>query len=149
LSARRVSALLVALQLGLIALILFGTRWSVSPRAWPPAIFLFCMGLVLGAWTIGHNRLGNFSVLPEVRRGARLITSGPYRWIRHPMYAAVLLGAAAFVAADPRAWRVAAWIALLAVLVAKALREERNLRAAFPEYAEYCRRTRRFVPFVF
>lgn len=143
------SALLVALQLGLIAAILFGTDWSVSPRAWPLAIFLFCMSVVLGVWTIGHNRLGNFSVFPEIRRGARLVTSGPYQWIRHPMYSAVLLGAAAFVAVDPRAWRVAAWVALLTVLVLKAMREEDHLRAAFPEYAGYCTRTRRFIPFVY
>jgi protein-S-isoprenylcysteine O-methyltransferase Ste14 len=149
LSGRRTSALLVAVQIALIALILLGTHWSVSPRAWPLAIFLFCMSVVLGAWTIGHNRIGNFSVFPEIRRGARLVLSGPYRWIRHPMYSAVLLGAAAFVAVDSRAWRLAAWLALLAVLVVKALREEGYLRAAFPEYAEYCTRTRRFVPFVF
>ena len=88
----RSSAVLVALQLGLIAVIVLGTGWPVSPRAWPPAIFLLAMSIVLFAWTIGHNRLGNFSVLPEPRRSARLVTSGPYRWIRHPMYVAVLLG---------------------------------------------------------
>jgi protein-S-isoprenylcysteine O-methyltransferase Ste14 len=145
---RRSSALLVALQLGLIAVIVLGTGWPVSPRAWPLAIFLLAMSVVLGVWTLGHNRLGNFSVFPEVRRSARLITSGPYRWIRHPMYLAVLLGAAAFVAADPRAWRMTAWLALAAVLIAKATREESYLMSAFPEYADYASRTRRFIPFV-
>lgn len=144
----RSSAVLVALQLGLIAVIVLGTRWPASPRAWPLAIFLLAMSVVLFAWTLGHNRLGNFSVVPEVRRGARLVTSGPYRWVRHPMYISVLLGAAAFVAADPRIWRILAWVALVAVLIAKATREESNLRAAFPEYAEYASRTKRFIPFI-
>lgn len=143
------SAWLVALQLGLIAIIVLGTGQPASPRAWPPAIFLLAISVVLFIWTIGHNRLGNFSVFPELRRGARLITSGPYRWIRHPMYTAVLFGTAAFVAADARAWRIAAWIALAVVLTVKAAREEGNLRAAFPEYAEYCARTRRFIPFLY
>jgi protein-S-isoprenylcysteine O-methyltransferase Ste14 len=146
---RRTSALLVALQLGLIAIIVLGTRGPVSPRAWPPAIFMLAMSVVLFAWTIGHNRLGNFSVFPEIKRNARLVTSGPYQWIRHPMYAAILLGAGAFVAADPQIWRIGAWIALGAVLIVKAMREEEFLRAVFPEYAQYASRTRRFVPFVF
>lgn len=146
---RPASAVLVVLQLGLIAVIVFGTGWPVSPRAWPMAIFLLAMSVVLFAWTLGHNRLGNFSVFPEVRHNARLVTGGPYRRIRHPMYAAVMLGTAAFVAADARAWRVAAWAALVAVLTAKAMREERNLRSAFPEYADYASRTRRFIPFLF
>jgi protein-S-isoprenylcysteine O-methyltransferase Ste14 len=145
---RRSSAVLVALQLGLIAVIVLGTGWPVSPRAWPPAIFLLAMSLVLIAWTLGHNRPGNFSVFPEPRRSARLVTSGPYRWIRHPMYVAVLLGAAAFTAADPRAWRVAAWLALTAVLFVKATREEGHLLSIFPEYADYAARTKRFIPFV-
>jgi protein-S-isoprenylcysteine O-methyltransferase Ste14 len=145
---RRSSALLVALQLGLIAVIVLGTGWPVSPRAWPLAIFLLAMSVVLGVWTLGHNRWGNFAILPELRTGARLVTSGPYRWIRHPMYTAVLLGATAFTAADASAWRIAAWIALAAVLIAKAIREESYLRAAFPEYAAYASRTRRFIPFV-
>lgn len=143
------SAWLVALQLGLIAIIVLGTGRPVSPRAWPPAIFLLAISVVLFIWTLGHNRLGNFSVFPEPRRGARLITSGPYRWIRHPMYTAVLLGTAAFIAADTQAWRIAAWIALAVVLTVKAAREEGNLRAVFPEYADYCARTRRFIPLVY
>jgi protein-S-isoprenylcysteine O-methyltransferase Ste14 len=145
---RRSSAVLVALQLGLIAVIVFGTGWPVSPRAWPLAIFLLAMSVVLFTWTLGHNHPGNFSVFPEVRRSAQLVTSGPYRWVRHPMYTAVLLGAAAFVAVDASVWRIGAWFALVAVLLAKAAREEDYLREFFPEYAAYSAHTRRFIPFV-
>jgi protein-S-isoprenylcysteine O-methyltransferase Ste14 len=146
---RATSAWLVAFQLALIAVIVFGTQLPASPRSWSIAIFLLAMSVVLLAWTLGHNRFGNFSVFPEVRHDARLVTSGPYRWVRHPMYTAILLGAAAFVAVDSRFWRVAGWVALLAVLIAKAAREESYLRAKFPDYTQYASRTRRFVPFVF
>lgn len=143
------SNVLVALQLGLIAVLVLFTRAPVTPRAWPPTLFLLATALVLGVWTLGFNRWGNFNVRPELRTGARLVTGGPYRWIRHPMYVSVLLGAAALVVADPRLWRVLLLAALLAVLVLKAAREEVYLRAAFPQYADYASRTWRFVPFVY
>lgn len=143
------SSVLVALQLALIAAVFVFTRWPVSARVWPAALFLLAAALVLGVWTLGYNRLGNFNIRPELRTGARLVTGGPYRWIRHPMYVSVLSGTAALVVADPRAWRIAALAALALVLVLKAAREERYLRAAFPQYAEYASRSWRFVPFVY
>ncbi len=105
-------------------------------------------GTALGVWTVSANRPGNFNIRPELKRGARLITNGPYRWIRHPMYSAMLLGMAAFVIADTSAARLALYFALIVVLAIKASREEGYLRAAFPEYATYAARTRRFVPMI-
>ena len=147
---RRVpSTVLVALQFGLITLLVFAMRWPVLPRAWPLTLFLLGMAVVLGLWTLGYNRWGNFNIRPELRSGARLVTGGPYRWIRHPMYASVLLGVGALVYADPRPWRVMLLVALLLVLMTKAAREEAYLRAAFPEYSAYASRTWRLVPFVY
>jgi protein-S-isoprenylcysteine O-methyltransferase Ste14 len=140
------SWLLVALQLGLIAVLLLSTDWQLAIHPGPLAISLIALGAALGLWAISVNRWGNFNIRPEIKRGARLITSGPYRWIRHPMYAAMLLGLGAFVAADVSAMRVTLYVLLLIVLVIKAAREEEYLRAAFPEYADYAARTRRFVP---
>jgi protein-S-isoprenylcysteine O-methyltransferase Ste14 len=148
--ARRVpSRLIVALQLGLIAALVVTTRAPSTPRMWPLALALLAAAAVLGLWTLGHNRWGNFNIRPELRAGARLVTSGPYRWIRHPMYASVLLGLAGLVGIDARGWRIALLAALAAVLLVKAAREEDHLRAAFPEYAGYAARTWRLVPFLY
>lgn len=148
--ARRVpSTVLVALQLALIVGLLAFTRWPIAPQAWPLTIFLLAMAVVLGVWALGYNRWGNFNIRPELRAGARLVTRGPYRWIRHPMYVSVLLGIGAFVQADVRAWRVVLFAALVLVLVIKAAREEDYLRAAFPDYVPYAARTWRLVPFVY
>ncbi len=144
--SRLPSWLLVALQLGLIAMLVLDTDLSRAHRALPLVIALLATGMALGLWTISVNRWGNFNIRPEVKHGARLITSGPYRWIRHPMYSAVLLGMAAFVAADPDAARLALYVALLIVLAMKAAREEEYLRAAFTEYDAYAARTQRFIP---
>jgi protein-S-isoprenylcysteine O-methyltransferase Ste14 len=147
---RRVpSTVLVALQFGLIIALIAATRWPVPARAWPLTLFLLATAVVLGLWTLGHNRWGNFNIRPELRSGAKLVTGGPYRWIRHPMYASVLLGVGALVHADPRPWRIVLLAALALVLIAKAAREETYLRAAFPEYAAYSSRTWRLVPFVY
>jgi len=147
---RRVpSGVLVALQVGLVLALVGATRWHVPPRAWPPTLFLLAVAVVLGVWTLGYNRWGNFNIRPELRPGARLVTGGPYRRIRHPMYASVLLGMGALVVADSRPWRIALLVALLVVLMLKATREEEYLRAAFPEYAAYASRTWRLVPFVY
>jgi protein-S-isoprenylcysteine O-methyltransferase Ste14 len=149
-ATRRVpSSVLVALQLALIVGLAVATRWPVPSRAWPPTLLLLSVALVLGLWTLGHNRFGNFNIQPELKRGARLVTGGPYRRIRHPMYASVLLGVGALVVADSRPWRIALLAALLVVLLLKAAREEEYLRAAFPEYAAYAARTWRLVPFVY
>ena len=77
------------------------------------------------------------------------MTGGPYRYMRNPMYSALLLFAAAEVLAYADLWKIACWIALALALFAKALLEERTLRALFPGYAEYARRVRRFIPGVF
>jgi protein-S-isoprenylcysteine O-methyltransferase Ste14 len=139
-----VSTLLVALQFGLIGLII----WRLDPGGAGVAFWaLLAAGLAVGAWALAANRPGNFNVRPEPKEGGTLVTHGPYRWVRHPMYLAVLLAMAAFCAAGD-AWQWALWAALLAVLAAKALREERQLPLFHPGYADYRARTRAIVPFI-
>ncbi len=137
---------LVALQFALIAWLV----WPLTPQAWSPAaLALLACAAGLGAWTMFHNRPGNFNIRPEPKTSARLVTSGPYRYMRNPMYSALLLFAAAEVIAYGDLWKIACWIALALVLLAKALLEERGLRALFPAYAAYAQRVRRFIPGVF
>jgi protein-S-isoprenylcysteine O-methyltransferase Ste14 len=138
--------LLVAAQFALIGWLI----WPLTPQAWsPPALALLAGAVALGLWTLFHNRPGNFNIRPEPKASARLVTGGPYRYMRNPMYSAVLLFAAAEVIAYRDMWKILCWIALALVLLAKALLEERALRALFPGYAAYARRVRRFIPGVF
>lgn len=143
------SALLVAAQFGLMALLIVTTQPLATPLA--NAIVFGCVvaGTFVGVAALAANRPGNFNVRPELKPDARLITDGIYAYIRHPMYLAVLLVMLAALAADPRLWRAGAWVALLAVLLAKAQREERLLATRFAEYADYRRRTHRLLPWVF
>jgi protein-S-isoprenylcysteine O-methyltransferase Ste14 len=138
---------LVALQLALIAaLAALGGPAFADGRAPPAAWVLAGGGALLIVWALYWNRPGNFNVRPTPRAGGRLVERGPYRWIRHPMYSAVMLCGAAAAWAAPwwEAWLAEA--ALAAVLAAKAALEERWLAAMHPGYAAYRARTKRFVP---
>ena len=106
-------------------------------------------GATLGAWTLWFNRPGNFDIQPQVKPSAKLILTGPYCYLRHPMYSTVLLSSAGLVLFHPAASLWLALAALFAVLFSKALLEERSLGAKFPEYANYAKRVRRFVPYLF
>jgi len=77
------------------------------------------------------------------------VRRGPYRFIRHPMYAALLLVGAALTLDQPSPMRLAALAVLLAVILVKLHYEERLLGAAFPEYARYKQETSRLIPFVY
>ena len=98
-----------------------------------------------GAASLGRN----LTPFPKPSAGSRLVQTGIYRLMRHPLYTAVFCGSVGWALA----WR--SWPALLAALAlapilgAKARREERWLRQQFPEYADYERRVRRFVPWVY
>lgn len=142
------SGLLVGLQFALLATIVLGTspQALAISRGWAVALPLFALGMVLGMWALGYNKIGNFNLRPEVRADAELITGGPYRRIRHPMYTALLLVAAGLIAIDPALWRLALLAALFAVLNTKAAREETLLAERFAAYAGYQQRTARFFP---
>jgi protein-S-isoprenylcysteine O-methyltransferase Ste14 len=140
-----VSRLLVALQFGLIALMVFRTD---PARVGIAFAILLAAGLAIGLWAVSANRPGNFNIRPEPKEGGSLVTGGPYRWIRHPMYLAVLVAMAAFVVAGDAA-QALLWLLLAVVLAAKAVREERSLVLVHPGYAAYRSGTRAILPFVF
>jgi len=137
--------LLVAVQFALIAWLI----WPFTPQVWSPlALASLVSSLLLGVWTLWHNPPGNFNIRPEPKASGRLVTGGPYRYMRHPMYSALLLFAAAEVAAYADVWKLAAWLLLAAVLWGKTVLEERGLREKHADYAAYAGRVRRFVPLV-
>jgi protein-S-isoprenylcysteine O-methyltransferase Ste14 len=145
-----VGVLLVGLQFGLLgALGAAAARPFMTGDAGAGAWFLLSSGLALGLWALACNRPGNFNIRPAPREGGQLVRSGPYRWIRHPMYSSVLLVGAAC------AWASAVWMAwlglaaLVAVLTVKAALEERWMLARHAGYADYRRRSRRFIPGLF
>lgn len=98
------------------------------------------------AWVIWAKvSLGrSFGILAAART---LRTSGPYRWVRHPIYVGYLITHLAFLAANFTLWNVCVFALLYQMQIVRAMREEKILAAAMPGYAEYMERVpRRFVP---
>jgi protein-S-isoprenylcysteine O-methyltransferase Ste14 len=84
-----------------------------------------------------------FGVLPEVRG---LVTGGPYKLIRHPVYLGELGACAGLVLASPTAWNLGVAAAFAAAQATRMRLEERALLGVFSEYADYAARTPRLVP---
>jgi protein-S-isoprenylcysteine O-methyltransferase Ste14 len=85
-----------------------------------------------------------FGVLPDVRG---LVTRGPYRLVRHPLYLGELTAALGMVVgSDGRLLSGTFWVICLAFQLVRAHYEERTLRAEFPEYESYSARTKRLIP---
>lgn len=118
------------------------TRWNGV------ATVVVAAGAALALWAVSANRLGNWNIHPQPKAGGYLATGGPYAYVRHPMYLAVLLIAAGCCIGYATPWRWAAFVALAVVLDRKTRIEEAALAAMHPGYAEYARTTKRLVPYV-
>ena len=96
---------------------------------------------------VALSRLGaSFSVMPEART---LVTSGPYALVRHPLYAAELVGVAGLVLQFQQPWALMLGIGVFVLQYWRTIFEESVLTQAYPDYAAYRARTWRFVPYLF
>jgi protein-S-isoprenylcysteine O-methyltransferase Ste14 len=112
-------------------------------------LILCLLGAVLGVLTLGFNKIGNFSVYPEIKPQADLITIGPYRYIRHPMYTSLIVMMCG-IALYNFHWINAVGLMLVVVaVISKANVEEKLLLMRFPGYTNYQRISRRFVPYLY
>jgi protein-S-isoprenylcysteine O-methyltransferase Ste14 len=145
---RRLAWLLVAAQLILITVLVL----VPAPRTWPTPTWLAVLGVILVLMggviaAIAARALGpGFTASPLPSQQARLATTGVYRYVRHPIYAALLLAGVGVVLVAGQLARAGVWLALLALLWLKAGWEERELRQRFTEYADYAARTGRLLP---
>jgi protein-S-isoprenylcysteine O-methyltransferase Ste14 len=113
------------------------TGWAASLLTLTGAIFVGLSAIQLGIGLTPHP-------IPNGRVPLRI--NGLYRIVRHPMYSGVLLICFGSVLSSASPLRMGSTIALSGLFEAKTRYEETALRRAFPEYAEYAQRTRRFLP---
>ena len=114
----------------------------------PVTIGIQVAALVLMIWariTFGSR---SFHAVANPTEGG-LVTNGPYRYIRHPIYAAVLYVLWAGIAAHPSIAHACVALIATAGLAVRMLAEEALVVVRYQEYADYARRTRRIVPFLF
>lgn len=124
----------------------------VSGKVFPlhtPELLIAGFGLFLGLWAIYEQRPGNFNIAPINKEGARLIQSGPYKFIRHPMYLATILALAPVVVAHFNWLRMISALFLLLILILKLEYEEKHLPENFSEYPAYRKKTNKLIPFLY
>lgn len=108
----------------------------------------FASGVAL--YRTGATALGDaLSPLVRPRPDGRLVTAGPYRLVRHPMYVGQLLIAFGAPLCLGCRWALAVSFAAAVVVVARARMEEDALTRTYAEYAAYRARAKRFVPYLF
>ena len=139
------SYLLVTLQFIFIALLLMEHGLHM-PSILP--LLIFFLGCGFGIYTVKHNPLGNFNVTPEIKQNATLITTGAYRYIRHPMYFSVLLMMLGIVVSKLTLLSVFIYALLVVTLFLKAKKEEILWMEQSFEYRNYMLQTKRIIPFV-
>lgn len=134
--------------LGLLAavLLLIATGGLFSPTPW--AIAVQVLALVLMVWARLTFGLRSFHATANPTAGG-LVTTGPYRYWRHPIYAAILYIVAAGVASRPTPLHLGLGLAAAAFTGVRIACEEHLLVGMYPDYRDYSRTTKRLVPGIF
>ena len=120
--------------------------------AWAVALGAIVISVALWVFRRSHKELGrNWSITLEIREKHKLVSSGPYAVIRHPMYTSFLLMGLG------QAFLLSNWVAGLAGLIGFAVlfflrvdKEERMMLENFgPQYRTYMERTKRIIPYLY
>jgi len=106
-------------------------------------------GILLGLWAIYSMRIGNFNITPEIKQSGEMVTRGPYKFVRHPMYLAIIVTLSPIVIDHFTYARLVVLILLFAVLIYKINIEEELLLKHFEKYKEYSEHSWRIIPFLY
>jgi protein-S-isoprenylcysteine O-methyltransferase Ste14 len=133
--------------------LIFGSQKSMNPHLWPVsapvlcgAVILMICGFAFSIWARRH--LGRYwSARVTLKEGHKLIESGPYGLVRHPIYSGLLLSMAATVMTIGTASSVCGYFVLVAALIFKLRAEERLLAANLGSvYEDYQKRIKALIP---
>jgi protein-S-isoprenylcysteine O-methyltransferase Ste14 len=121
---------------GFVLVAAFLWRSAPTPSSLAIGLPVALLGLALRAWAAGH-----------LEKDSTLTVSGPYAWVRNPLYIGTLTAAAGFVIASRR-WDLGVLFAAVFVLIYLPVveLEEQHLRGLFPAYDEYARRVPKLFP---
>lgn len=122
----------------------------ITPATQITGILLCATGVALAIWA-RHTLGTNWSGIVTVKQDHTLIRSGPYHYVRHPIYTGIILAAAGtFLAVLPTLQGVISLLFIFLGFGLKSRLEERFLTREFPdEYPRYRRQTKALIPFVY
>ena len=148
----RVLAPLVLLGIALIPMVAgldarFGWSFAFSLPLKMLALIVIIAGYTLGSYALIENRFFSAAVRLQTDRGHQVVSSGPYRWMRHPGYAGALWSNLAVPLLLDSQWAFLPVVFLTIVLVIRTILEDKTLLDELSGYRDYARQVRfRLLP---
>lgn len=110
-------------------------------------VALFAVAMLLVGWVMSVNRFAESTVRIQTDRGHTVVSSGPYKYVRHPMYVGAILMYIATPLVLGSAWAFVFTLLTTALMVTRTALEDRTLRRELPGYEEFTKNTRyRLIP---
>lgn len=139
-----ISFSLVFFQFALIAVLLLMLPLSFNYMV----LSVQAVAIFIGLWAVQTMHLGHFNIIPDPMPDIEIVTHGPYRYIRHPMYFSIVLFFFPIVLIQIDWIALAVYTSLCFILFIKLSYEENLLVDTLPDYAEYQKKTKKIIPFV-
>jgi protein-S-isoprenylcysteine O-methyltransferase Ste14 len=136
---------LVTLQFSLITLLIWllpsSMTWQILP--------LQLLAIFIGLWALKTMHIGHFNIVPDPMPEINLVTTGPYQYIRHPMYLSILLLFFPWVMLHASLISLLALGLLVLTLLFKLHYEESLLEERLADYSFYQSKTKKLIPFLY
>ena len=148
----KVLAPLVGLGSGVILLVagfdhLYGWSHGFRPLTKIISMVFIMGGYLLGTWALVVNRYFSGMVRIQSERGHKVISSGPYRWMRHPGYISTIFTYLATPFWLDSSWAIVPALAIISLLVLRTYLEDKFLSGELDGYKDYSRKVRyRLLP---
>lgn len=121
---------------------LFGWTTPFTLNLKLAALIAIFLGYIFGSWALIENRFFSGVVRIQTDRGHHVVTTGPYRIVRHPGYAGALWTYIAMPILLDSLWAFIPTVLLVGVLVLRTSLEDRTLQNELPGYKEFTQKTR-------
>lgn len=113
----------------------------------PVIIGIQLLAIILSIWARRSFKKGQFSINAEPGDGPLLLT-GPYKFIRHPMYTFALIIVWSSVMGHASLYTIIISLVITVIIAIRIVMEEKALSEQYSEYAEYTNKTKRIIPFI-
>jgi len=125
----------------------FGLDVTFSPVVKALSVILFLVGYVIGSYALIENRFFSGMVRIQDDRGQHVISSGPYRWVRHPGYSGALLSYIATPFMLESLWTFIPVALTFIILCVRTALEDKTLQEKLEGYRSYAQKVRyRLIP---